>query len=248
MVASLLYPGNTLSQSVLKEAVFTLERVLGVTVGQRSGVCLRIDAGFGTDENLKWVLPRGYQLVAKNNSGRRAGAWGAKVQDWQVLEPERRWVALPQQQLVFGVPTRTIAVRWRDQRKQTFKHALYVVTNLDLPLAELCHWYDLRGGAEIDIRDDKQGLLLTHRRKRLWCAQEVLVVLNDLAHNFLSMFRHRVLQGTPLATFGPYRLIQDVLTIPGEVVMDGDRLVELHLLASHPYANILADVLIKLWL
>ncbi len=78
---------------------------------------------------------------------------------------------------------------------------------------EVCHRYDLHGGAEIDIRDDKQGLLLTHRRRRLWHAQEALVLLNDLAHNFLSLFRY----------------------------------VELRLAQSHPYAALLADVLLRLW-
>jgi len=247
VIASKLYPGNTLSQHVLKEAVFTLEDVLGVSREQRSRICLRIDAEFGTDDNLKWLLSRGYQVVAKNNSGRRAGAWGAKIQDWQVIEPERRWVGVPQKQLTFCVPTRTIAVRWQDAHKPIFKHALYVVTNLDLPLLDICHLYDLRAGAEIDIRDDKQGLLLTHRRKRLWYAQEVLVLLNDLAHNFLSMFHHKLLQHTPLGTFGPYRLIQNVLNIPGQVFVEDDRLVELRLLATHPYANILANVLPRLW-
>jgi hypothetical protein len=248
VVASRLYPGNTLSQHVLKEAVWTLERVLGVGRRQRSQVCLRLDAGFGTDDNLKWVLAQGYQLVAKNNSGRRAGAWGLKVQDWQVIDPDRRWCGLPPHQLTFSVPTRTIAVRWRDAHKHTLKHALYVVTDLERPLLEVCHLYDLRGGAEIEIRNDKQGLLLTHRRKRLWCAQEVLVLLTDLAHNFLSMFRRRVLHDTPLAGFGSYRLIQNVLNIPGEIVMDADRLVEVRFLRSHPYANILAEVLGRLWI
>ena len=248
MVASRLYPGNTLSQHVLKQAVWTLERVLRVRWWQRSQVCLRLDAGFGTDENLRWVLAQGYQLVAKNNSGRRAGAWGLKVRDWQVIDPDRRWCGLPPQQLTFSVPTRTIAVRWRDAHKHTLKHALYVVTDLERPLLEVCHLYDLRGGAEIDIRNDKQGLLLTHRRKRLWCAQEVLVLLSDLAHNFLSMFRRQVLHDTPLVGFGPYRLIQNVLNIPGEIVMDTDRLVEVRFLRTHPYANILAEVLERLWL
>jgi hypothetical protein len=206
-----------------------------------------MDAGFGTDAGLSWVLQQGYQLVAKNNSGRRAGAWGQRVSEWQVVEAGHRWVALPQDQLQFCVPTRTIAVRWLDHRKDKLKHALYVTTDLQRSLLELCHLYDLRGGFEVDIRDDKQGLLLTHRRKRRWCAQEMLLLLNDLAHNFLSMFRHKVLVGTPIANYGPYRLIRDVLTIPGWVLVQHGRLVELRLADSHPLAPILADVLLRLW-
>lgn len=206
-----------------------------------------MDAGFGTDANLNWVLARGYQIVAKNNSGRRAGTWGNTIQDWQVVEADHRWVGIPHQQLSFCVPTRTIAVRWRDHQRQINKHALYVVTDLSLTPLEVCQLYDLRGGAESDIRDDKQGLLLTARRKRRWCAQEILVLLNDLAHNFLSMFRREVLAETSLASFGPYRLIEDVFSIPGQAVIEADHLVELRLAADHPYAQIVVGALARLW-
>jgi hypothetical protein len=243
----LLYPGNTLSQNVLQDAVGQMERVLGIAAGQRRSICLRMDAGFGTDNNLAWTLKQGYQMIAKNNSGRRAYAWSQHIVEWHEIKAAHRWIALPKEQLRFALPTRTLAVRWLDREKKRFKHALYVTTDLHSPLAEIAHRYDLRGGFEVNIRDDKQGLLLTHRRKRQWHAQEVLVLLNDLAHNFLSAFRSRVLIGTPLEAYGPYRLIQEVLSIPGKAILQGDRLVGLGLLQSHPHAAILADVLPRLW-
>ena len=127
--------------------------------------------------------------------------------------------------------------------KGKIKHALYIVTDLKTPLDQICHQYNWRGAAEIEIRDDKQGLLLTHRRKRVWHAQEMLILLNDLAHNFISAFRRIVLPDTPLAEFGAYRLIQDVFNIPGQVIIQNDSLVELRLLATHPYAEIIAQTL-----
>lgn len=232
---------------MLQDAIFTLERALNLSSGQRKDICLRMDAGFGTDNRLDWALGLGYQVCAKNNSGRRAGAWGQQIQNWQEVEAGHRWVGVPQQQLSFCIPTRTIAVRWLDHRKNSFKHALFVVTDFHSSPLDICRTYDLRGGAEIDIRDDKQGLLLTHRRKRLWHAQEVLILLNDLAHNFLSMLRNSILADTPLSELGPYRLIQDVLNIPGEIEFDGDQLVEVRLSQDHPYAEALLNVLPKLW-
>jgi hypothetical protein len=245
-VTSLLYPGNTLSEQVLQEAVWGLETALQLSPQQRQQTCLRLDGGFGTDANLNWILQRGYGLIAKNKAGRRAGAWGRQVDRWQELPPGQRWIALAPQQLQFCTPTRTLAFRWRN-RTGKLKHALYVVTDMDSSLAVVCQKYNLRGGAEIDIRDDKQGLLLTHRRKRAWNAQEILVLLNDLAHNFITAFRRTALVNTPLADFGPYRLIQDVFTIPGEAVIRDDRLVELCLLETHPYAEIMAHSLARLW-
>lgn len=245
-MASLLYPGNTLSEQVLQEALWRLETTLQLSPSQRQQTCLRLDGGFGTDANLNWLLKRGYGLIAKTKAGRRAGAWGRRVQAWQELPPGQRWIALAPQQLQYGVPTRTLAFRWRN-RQGKLKHALYVVTDMDSPLEVICQKYNLRAAAEIDIRDDKQGLLLTHRRKRAWEAQEILVLLNDLAHNFIATFRTTALANTPLADFGPYRLIQDVFTIPGEAIIRDDRLVELRLLETHPYAQIMAQALPRLW-
>lgn len=245
-MVSLLYPGNTLSEQVLRDAVWALETTLTLSPQQRQHTCLRLDGGFGTDDNLNWALQRGYQLSAKHKSGRRAGAWARWVQLWQPLPSGQRWVALAPEQLHFCVPTRTLLLRWLDTKGKP-KHGLFVVTDLHSSLEFVCQSYNLRAGAEIDIRDDKQGLLLTHRRKRAWHAQAILVVLNDWAHNFITMFRRIALTGTPLAHFGPYRLIQDVFTIPGEVVIRDGQLVELHLLETHPYAHIMAEALPRLW-
>jgi hypothetical protein len=235
-----------LSHQTLQDAIWNMETILSLSPAHRNQVLLRIDGGFGTDESLKWLLHQEYQLCAKCFSGRRAGAWGSQVEQWQVLDPDRRWAALAPQQLHFCVPTRTLAVRWMNKDGQ-LKHALYVVTDLTSPIDQLCHLYDLRGGAEVDIREDKQGLLLTHRRKRAWNAQEVLVLLNDLAHNFIVAFRRVALTNTPLETYGLYRLIQNVFSIPGEAVVDEDHLVELRLLQSHPFAEVMADALRRFW-
>jgi len=246
-LCSRLYPGNRLSQYVLQPSVLELEQLLARTKAQRGQVCLRLDGGFGTDGNMAWVLGRGYQLLAKGLSGSRAARWGQTITDWQTLEPERRWIALSPEQLHFCCPTRTIACRWLDSGGK-IKHGLYIVTDLERPIAELAQLYDLRGGFETDIREDKQGLLLTHRRKRRWEAQETLALLNDLAHNFLVMLRRQVLADTPLAHYGLYRLIQEVLNVPGHAEFDADgTLKKLQLQQSHPHAQILAATLPKLW-
>lgn len=246
-MTSLLYPGNTLSEMTLKDAIWALENALRLPPTRRAQVCIRVDAGFGTDDNLRWVLRQGYQVMAKNKSGRRAGAWGLQVQDWQEIEAGSRWVGTPPRQLQFCVPTRTFIVRWLEQLTGRLRHAIYVVTDLQHSPLELFNQYNLRSAAEVDIRDDKQGVLLTHRRKRVWCAQEILVLLNDLAHNLLIMFRREVLAGTPMQAFGPYRLIRDLMNMPGQAIISDGRLVELRLARSHPYAAPLAAALPRLW-
>lgn len=246
MVGSLLFPGNTLSQQTFREAVWKLEQALQLLPSHRPQTLLRVDGDFGTDDNLEWALHQGYDVCAKGFSGKRAGAWGKKVSQWVELAPDQRWAALAPEQLAFSRPTRTIAVRWRD-KDQSFKHALYIVTDLVTPIPEVCALYSLRGGAEVDIRNDKQGLLLTHRRKRLWNAQQAIVWLDDLAHNWLIAFRQVALKKTALQDYGVYRLIQEVLNIPGEAVIEDGQLRELRLLTTHPHAEVMLDALNRFW-
>lgn len=223
-----------------------METSLQIRPWQRRFICLRLDAGFGTDDNLKWCLQRQYQLVAKGKSGKRAQAWGRRVHQWQEVIPNRRWIAISQKQHEFGYPTRTIALRWRNKKGQ-LKHALLIVTDLYSSLAELNQLYNLRGAAEVDIRNDKQGLLLTQRRKRSWEAQEMIILLNDLAHNLISALRRTILADTPLASLGHQRLIHDVFNMPGIANIQDGQLIELQLSDTHPYAQVLATALPKLW-
>lgn len=54
-----LYAGNTNSCEVLKDTLKEVERFLGLDEGKRKRTLIRIDGGFGTDENLNWLIGRG---------------------------------------------------------------------------------------------------------------------------------------------------------------------------------------------
>ena len=47
----------------------------------------------------------------------------------------------------------------------------------------------------------------------------------------------------PLTTFGTTRLIEDVFAIPGQLIFDEKRLVEVRLNQLHPYAPMVACAL-----
>ena len=55
---------------------------------QRSHVLMRLDAGFGNDQNINWLLHRGYQVLSKGKSGKRAAAFARQVKQWQPLEED----------------------------------------------------------------------------------------------------------------------------------------------------------------
>jgi hypothetical protein len=246
VIASLLYPGSQTSSISLQPAVLALERVLQLDAARRQRTLLRLDAGFGTDENLAWVLQRRYQIIAKGYSGKRAAAYARRVQHWTEIRPGDRWVALSPLQLVFPVPTQTIVVRWRTPQER-LGHALYITTDRAASPRQVAQLYDARGAGEVEIQTDHMGLLLRRRRKRCLPAQEMLVLLNDLAHNWLAWLHAWMLKDGPFHSFGPKRIVRDLLTIPAEAQMVQGDLVELRLKASHPYAAPMAQALRRLW-
>jgi len=246
VIASLLYPGSQTSLASLRPAVLTLERVLDLNSCRRQCTLLRIDGGFGNDENLAWALSRNYQLIAKGYSGKRAAAYARRVRQWTEIRPGDSWVALSPVQLVFPVPTQTIVVRWLTPKRH-FRHGLYITTDLEATPAKVAEIYDARGAGEVEIQTDHMGLLLRRRRKRHFAAQEMLVLLNDLAHNWLAWLHTWALKDGPFYHFGPKRIVRDLLTIPGEADIVNDALIELRLKASHPYAAAMAEALKCLW-
>jgi hypothetical protein len=107
--------------------------------------------------------------------------------------------------------------------------------------------YDDRALCEREIQADKQGLRLEQRRKKSLAAQEALVLLTDVAHNLLAWTRQWMFPAGSLATFGPLRLIEDVLWQPGHLIFEGERLREIHLNELHPYAAVTAAGLERLF-
>lgn len=82
-------------------------------------------------------------------------------------------------------------------------------------------FYDKRGGAiEIEIKEDKQGFSMAKHHKKKAEAQDMLLLLNVLAHNVLVWSRNRLAEETPqLRRYGTVRLARD-LSISGIVELD----------------------------
>ena len=78
-------------------------------------------------------------------------------------------------------------------------------------------------------------------------AQAALILLADLAHNLLAWFHQDLLMDTRFAGYGPQRIIQQLLCIPGELVFDNEDLVEVRLKQSHALAEPMLDILMRLW-
>lgn len=137
-------------------------------------------------------------------------------------------------------PVRRLAIRWRKRNRQT-GHDLLISTLKPAEVMELlgrpereahepklvalayAKLYDRRAGAiEIEIREDKQGVGITRRRKKRAVAQSLLTLLGPLAHHVLVWARQWLGRGEPrLRQYGIVRLLRDVLCVSGFVEVDG---------------------------
>lgn len=235
-LGSLLYPGSTHSVATLQPTVFLTERVLGLKPPQRRHTIWRLDGGCGSDAALNWLLARGYAVVAKGYSSRRAQSVVQSLRSaaWQRMR-ENKWVAVVPHSHRYARRTQTLAVRWRTESGQE-QCALLIHPLLDQPVLQVAAAYDARGGMEAELKQDKLGLGLIRRRKQRWGAQEAWVILTDVAHNLLTWTPRWMWHGSRFESYGHLRLVQAVLTIPGHLEFKGDKVQKVALLRSHPFA------------
>lgn len=245
-LASYLYPGSTRAFTTVKAAIVDMEDRLHLSRSQRQRTIVRSDASIGTDANINWLLWRGYHLVVKGFSHTRAAAQARQVpSDAWIPDPEQdRWMAPAPTPPRFGRRADVYVLRWSTSKGWRYGTLICTVPGLP-PLAawRLC---DGRGAAEVEIRADKQGLKLPKRRKRKMAAQMTLILLTDIAHNFLSWFHAATLADGSCADFGTLRIVEDLLTIPGRLEFKGSELRKVALLESHPFAPHMRTALYKL--
>jgi len=264
IVAERLYSGKRQLDKGLQELVSAAEQVLELPDNPRAPIILRVDAGGGTVDNINWMLLRGYQVLAKLKCWRQAEKLARSVTTWypdpKVEGREIGWVETP---YPYAKTTRQLAIRTRKANGQWSYHVLVFTltdpqlfwlarqpvltapTPLQILLAAL-HAYDLRsGGIETSNKGSKQGLGLTKRNKRKFSAQEMLVLLAQLAYNLISWTR-RLLAASfdRFAHLGVLRMVRDVFHIPGRIELDAQgRVIQITLQAKHPFASALAQVL-----
>lgn len=237
-----IYPGNRNTAECLQPAVLGAETALGLSAEQRQRTVWRMDGGAGTDEQFDWLLGRGYHVLGKGFSNRRAEALAQQVKHWEEYR-EGVWFAEIPSPFHYPRPVRVFVKR--KLKEGQFRHS-YFVSTLSLP-AKACflRLYDDRGAAEIEqFRGDKSGLGLEARRKHSVAGQQAYILLTDLAHNLLSDLYFHALLGTTFDRFGPKRIVRDLLAMPGYISVTQDRL-QVDLLAKKQFANELVMCLLR---
>ncbi len=257
LIVDRLYSGNHQLERSLPQLVEMGENALNLSENQRMQTILRVDAGGGSEANINWMLTRGYFVVLKLHNWQRVMKLSESVTDWypdpDVPNRHVGWVSRP---YTYARPTRQIALRKLKSNGQWLHQVvLFNLTDAMLfdvlrqPLPPVCTTrdilfaalaaYDRRGGAaETQNRGDKQGLHLAHRNKHSFVAQEMLVLLAQLAHNLLIWTRNDLARvDAVFAHYGIQRLVRDVLQIPGWVDLDATgRILNITFQPGHPLA------------
>jgi hypothetical protein len=257
IVVERLYSGRVQLEQSLQPLVLAAEEVLELDEARRACTVVRIDGGGGRDEDINWLLQRGYLVVVKVKNWQRATKLSKSVTTWQpdpkTGSREVGWVDKPH---AYDRPTRQLAIR--SPKADGSWHYRVLVFNLPDSLLfglagepiptrlspdpvglAAAHAYDQRGGGvETSLRGSKQGLGLTKRNKRSFPAQEMLVLLAQLAYNLLTWTRVRLAARSPrLGKFGPLRMVRDLFHITGRLVFDGEgRLLGITLCQTHELA------------
>ena len=218
--------------------------MLSLPLERHPKIVWRLDHGFGGDENINWLLTRDYGVLAKGCSNRRSALLVQQVKRWHAVRNDK-FVGHAPTPDGFASPLHTVSIRYASPAG--WKHA-YLLSTLNLSTVDTALLYDQRGGAETEFRSDKSGgLQMNKRRKHKRDAQEVWILLTDLAHNCLSWVARSIFKDSPFKDFGLLRITRDLLCIPGRVEIENGRLLSVKLLKSSPYADDLLVCLRQFW-
>ena len=271
IVIKRIYDGTTQLNTAFQPLMEAAQQALNLTAEQRARTILRVDSGAGSVDDVNWALEQGYQFHGKDYSGRRAENLAESVTEWftdpQDANRQIGWVTESCE--LYKRPVKRIAVRCRKNNGQwgigvilstLSARAVLILTGQSPhqesdPLAVLLayvRFYDQRGGGvEIEIKEDKQGFSMTKRNKKRFAAQQMVCLLEALAHNLLVWARQWLAPLCPnFARFGIMRMVRDVLHITGIVTSDERRNIQKIVLnsadpfARHIYPG-LADLLAR---
>lgn len=263
IITQQLYSGSTKSMEVFKEMVYQMEQALGLTQkAHRQRIRLRLDAGFGTDENINFALWRGYQILVKVFSWKRVAKCIPSVKAWQKApsdaghtEREAGFVTAPHR---YGRKTIQVGVRTQTETGQ-WSYSVLVTTDPEATVTEAVTDYDKRSGVpESTFCQDYQGLRVRKQRKKGAIGQQVLLLLSQLAHNLCVWIKGWLLDALiafllsgeaepekdtvelitrtikTIQSRGIKRLLRQTLWLSGQVVFKGKKVVGIGLNPLYP--------------
>jgi hypothetical protein len=268
VVVDRLFDGKTQLAKALQPLMEAAEQTLALDERKRQRTVVRLDAGGGSVDDVNWLLSRDYQVHGKDYSTSRAQRLAQSVAVWvddpKVEGRQVGWVRLPASEYVR--PVRRLAVRCRKANGQwgvgvlisTLAPAEVLALTQQTPVSNTdpasvllayVYLYDRRGGGvETSFKGDHQGLGSTKRSKKRFAAQQMVILLDSLAHNVVVWAQQWLsTPSSPVRHYGTLRMVRDVFHISGFLVSDAlGHLVQIVLNQAAPLAPSLVDSLREL--
>lgn len=264
IVVEQLYDGKRQLDVSVPDLLREAEHVLGLNEATpeveraKQNTVFRVDAGGGTDDDINLILSRGYHVFIKLKHWKRAAKLARSVSQWhadpKIVGREVGWVQLPH---AYQRLTRQLAIRnLKDDGTWSYHVLIFTLTDEQIRalvgvdglgsssdpvvfMLRALHFYDLRGGGlETQFKSDKQGLGLSHRNTKRFAAQEILILLGQLAHNFIIWIRDDLARvDKRFLNFGIKRMVRDAFHIDGTVTLsDSGSVTQIVLNVRHPFA------------
>lgn len=209
VVTDRLFDGKTQLTKALVPLLEAAEQTLELDEDKRKRTIARVDAGGGSLDDVNWMLARGYQVHTKDYSGKSAAKLAKTVGQWfdDPHIPGRQFGLVTEPALCYVRPVTRIAVRKRGRNGKwkavvlisalCAKDVVALTAETPSALSDQARvlfayvtFYDQRGGGvETSLKEDKSGLGLTKRNKKRFPAQQMLVLLGNLAHNVVVWAR-----------------------------------------------------------
>jgi len=256
VVVDQLFNGKRQLNTSLPDLVRAAEDVLELDKTRRQQTLIRVDSGGGKADHINQLLARGYAILIKSTNWHYARQQADNVETW-VQDPRRadRELAWCPEPLDFEHDTQQLLIRKYTSNgdckvsliiARLTNHLLTEQTDIPLEtdndrLLALAYLYDQRGGGvETQFKNDKQGLGLHRRNKKSFTAQEILVLLAQLAHNLMIWMRNALaIAAHPrFRKYGVLRLVRDFCQISGQICFDEQgNIREIRLNRHHPLAR-----------
>lgn len=255
-----LYPGRKQLEKSLHDLVANSAELLQLTSAQRKRTVIRIDAGGGTESNINQLQQQGYYVLVKGHNWKRNQKLGLSVAEWfsDPSRPEREF-GLVTQPISYEREATQVAIR---KQKPNGKYS-YTTLISDLPHLDCCQLaqlpyqkkasaemvclailnaYDKRGsGVELSFKEGKTGLNIAKRNKKLFEAQEMLLLLAQLVYNIIIWVASELEQFTRGAmNFGILRMVRDVFSISAQITWQDKlphQVTAVVLNKGHPHAK-----------
>lgn len=237
-----VFPGNFHTVHALEPAVLAAEKALELSPQQRQRTVWRLDGGSGSEQRLRWIVARGYHILAKGINHNRANSLARKVRRWDPYGDT--WIGEAPAPTDYTRRVRVFVKRRIENGNFAYN---YYVTTLSLPSkGNFLDFYNDRGGAEVEqFRNDKSGLSVATRRKQDYLGQIAYILLADLAHNLLADFSHQALCSSKFSGYGLKRIVRDLLATPGRLVFAGEQMQRIELLSLKQNSEVLQECLLR---